>query len=242
MLPLEGQIAVVTGASSGIGRAIALALARRGAGLCLVGRDRKRLESVAEQAREGVSPVWPRAVDLTDDEALRRLVRTLREEAGGADLLVHSLGRFSSGASASAPVEELDALFRTNVRSTYLLTQELLPDLRSRGAGQVVFVNSSIVAGARAGLGQYAAAKLALRGLADSLRDEVNGQGIRVLSVYPGKTATPMQAAIYAAEQRPYEPGNLLQPEDVAEIVLAALLLPWSAEVTDIHVRPMRKG
>ncbi|HSG90822.1 MAG TPA: SDR family NAD(P)-dependent oxidoreductase [Pseudomonadales bacterium] len=239
---MEGQIAVVTGASSGIGRAIALALARRGVGLYLVGRDRKRLVSTMREALGRVSQVWAHDVDLTDDDALRRLVRTLREEAGGADILVHSLGGFTSGRIESAPVEELDALYRTNVRSTYLLTQQLLPDLRSRGAGQVVFVNSSIVAGARAGVGQYAASKLALKGLADSLRDEVNGQGIRVLSVYPGKTATPMQASIYAAEERPYEPENLLQPEDVAEIVLAALLLPWTAEVTDIHVRPMRKG
>jgi NADP-dependent 3-hydroxy acid dehydrogenase YdfG len=77
--------------------------------------------------------------------------------------------------------------------------------------------------------------------LADRLRDEVNPGGIRVLSVYPGRTATPMQAAIYRQEGRPYLPEHLLQPEDVAAVVLHALAMPPGAEVTDISIRPMHK-
>jgi len=241
MPSMESHTAVVTGASSGIGRAIALALARRGAGVCLVGRDHDRLEETAAAARETASGVLVHAADLTVDGEIERLARALREGPGGADVLVHSLGRFAAGASESTPVAELDALWRTNVRSVFLLTQTLLPLLRSRGAGQIVFVNSSIIAGARGGVGQYAATKFAAKALADSLRDEVNPRGIRVLSVYPGRTATPMQAAIFAAEGRAYEPERLLQPEDVAEIVVAALELPRTAEVTDIHIRPMNK-
>jgi NAD(P)-dependent dehydrogenase (short-subunit alcohol dehydrogenase family) len=228
---------LVTGASSGIGRAIALGLARQGAGLCLVGRDRGRLEGAANEAG---APALFYQVDLAEEGAIERLARDVARGPGGVDVLVLAHGLFASGTSESVPVSELDALYRTNVRAAYLLAQSFLASLAER-QGQIVFVNSSVVAGARGGVGQYAASKLALKGLADSLRDEVNPRGIRVLSVYPGRTATPMQAAIFEAEGRTWEPERLLQPEDVAQIVIAALLLPRTAEVTEIYVRPMNK-
>jgi NADP-dependent 3-hydroxy acid dehydrogenase YdfG len=89
---------------------------------------------------------------------------------------------------------------------------------------------------------QYAATKHALKAVADSLRAEVNSQGIRVLSVYPGRTATPTQESLHALEGKPYRPTRLLQPEDVAAVVMNALCLPRTAEVTDIHIRPMMKS
>jgi NADP-dependent 3-hydroxy acid dehydrogenase YdfG len=116
----------------------------------------------------------------------------------------------------------------------------LLPMLRSRH-GQVVFINSSVGTRAPANVGQYAATKHALKAIADSLRDEVNADGMRVLSVFLGRTATPMQAAIYEMEGRTYRPELLLQPEDVAAVVINALTLPRTAEVTDISIRPFKK-
>ena len=237
MSSLTGKMALVTGASSGIGRAIALALSARGADLYLVGRHRGRLEDVAAEAA-GEALVHP--ADLDDDGEVDQLARSAGQGSGRLDVLVYSHGRFSAGPAESVPAAELDALYRTNVRSAYLLTQKLLPALEAC-RGQVVFVNSSIVTGARGGVGAYAASKFALKALADSFRDEVNARGIRVLSIYPGRTATPMQAAIFEAEGRGYEPERLLQPEDVAQIVISALLLPPTAEVTDVHIRPMNK-
>ena len=90
-------------------------------------------------------------------------------------------------------------------------------------------------------MGAYASTKHALRAIADSLREEVNETGVRVLSVYLGRTASPMQAAIHAAEGKQYRPADLLQPSDVAAMILAALALPRTAEVTELSVRPMRK-
>jgi NADP-dependent 3-hydroxy acid dehydrogenase YdfG len=107
--------------------------------------------------------------------------------------------------------------------------------------GQIVFINSSAGLTAKAGAGQYAATKFALKAIADSLRAEVNALGLRVLSVYPGRTASPMQAAIYKMEGKAYNPERLLQPEDVAACVINALSLPRTAEVTDIQVRPLVK-
>src|SRR5205823_14512582 len=114
----------------------------------------------------------------------------------------------------------------------------MLPMLRA-SRGQVVFVNSSSGIRAKPFSSQYDATKHALRALADSLRDEVNGDGIRVLSVYLGRTASEMQARIHATTNKPYRPELLLQPEDIAAIVLSALSLPRTAEVTDMHIRPM---
>ncbi len=108
--------------------------------------------------------------------------------------------------------------------------------------GQIVFVNSSAGLVARANVGQYAASKHALKAVTDSLREEVNGRGLRVLSLYLGRTATPMQAAVHKMEKRNYRPERYLQPEDVAAMVLCALQLPRSAEVTDISMRPMLKS
>jgi NAD(P)-dependent dehydrogenase (short-subunit alcohol dehydrogenase family) len=174
------------------------------------------------------------------DEDIEALAAHLQQSCGHLDLLVHSAGVYSMGRIESAPAAELDWQYRTNVRAPYVLTQALLPLLRPR-QGQIVFVNSSAGLSARANVSQYAATKHALKAIADSLRAEVNAEGIRVLSVYPGRTATPMQAAVHQIEGRAYHPDRLMQPEDVADVVLNALLLPRSAEVTDIHVRPLAK-
>jgi NADP-dependent 3-hydroxy acid dehydrogenase YdfG len=236
--PLARRVAVVTGASSGIGRAIALALAVRGATVCLVGRDRRRLASTA-RSMAGRSPqVLVQQVDLARADELDDLIRRLQAQLTGLDILVHSAGMFRAGSYLGATAQALDQLYQINVRAPYCLTRALLPLLRAN-RGQVVFINSS--AGLRrAGQanGLYASTKHTLRALADSLRDEVNPDGVRVLSIYPGRVATPIQRDLFAREGKPYDPSLLLQPEDVAAMVIAALSLPCGAEVTDISMRP----
>jgi NADP-dependent 3-hydroxy acid dehydrogenase YdfG len=108
--------------------------------------------------------------------------------------------------------------------------------------GQIVFINSSAGLNARLNIGHYSATKHAFKALADSLREEVNPDGVRVLSVFPGRTATPLMSSLYAKDELPYEPQTLLQPEDVASVVINALSLPWTAEVTNISIRPMQKS
>lgn len=235
------QIAVVTGASSGIGKAIVQALAAQGAALCLVGRRLEALEAVAESVCETASRVLCYRADLALDEDLQALMAHLEQDLEHVDLLIHSAGAITLGRFESAPVEALDAQYRTNVRAPYVLTQALLPRLKS-SRGQVAFINSSAGLNAGANVSQYAATKHALKAMADSLRAEVNAEGVRVLSVYPGRTATPMQAAIFKMEGRDYHPESLMQPEDVAAAVIHALTLPRSAEVTDINIRPMVKA
>jgi NADP-dependent 3-hydroxy acid dehydrogenase YdfG len=240
MTVFKDHVAVVTGASSGIGRAMALKLAAHGASLCLVGRKLETLEVVAESASETSSEVRSYVADITLDEDICKLRENLQQDFGYIDILIHSAGAISLGKVEDAMVEDFDWQFRTNVRAPYLLTQVLLPMIRSR-KGQIVFINSSAGLRASGNLGQYAATKFALKAIADSLREEINSEGVRVLSVYPGCTATPMQSSVHKMEGREYHPELLMQSADVAAIVINALSLPRSAEVTEIFLRPMNK-
>jgi CDP-diacylglycerol--serine O-phosphatidyltransferase len=157
------------------------------------------------------------------------------------DILVHSAGSILLKPFEATTDDEFDAQLRINARSPFILTRALLPCLRNR-QGQVVFINSSASQQkARSHQSAYAASKFALTAIADSLRDEVNDAGVRVLSVFPGRTATPMQESVFEFEQREYCGERLLQPEDVAESVVSALSLPRTAEVTDLHLRPFRR-
>jgi short-subunit dehydrogenase len=236
------MLAVVTGASRGIGRAIARELAAQGAGVWLVARHAAALEETAAEMRRAGGRAWSFPLDVSGDPdpGGGRLLDRLRTEGEGLDILVHSAGTHMSGPIADAPLAELDEHYRVNVRGPYALTQLLLPLLRAR-RGQIVFVNSSVGLHARAQVAGYAASKHALRAIADALRDEVNPDGVRVLSVYPGRTATPAQAAHHADEGTPYRPERLMQPEDVAAVVVHALTVQRTAEVTDISIRPMQK-
>lgn len=241
MSVFSNQIAVVTGASSGIGKAITLGLAGQGATLCLVGRKLGTLESVVQSSRTISPRVLSYHADLTKDEEIRKLVTSLERDVGCIDLLIHSAGGIALGQLESASVENLDWQYRINVRGPYLLTQALLPMLRTR-RGQIVFINSRAGLSANAAESQYSATKHALKALADSLRAEVNPYEIRVLSVFLGNTATPMQAAVHRMKDRIYRPELLIQPDDVASVVLNTLSLPRTAEVTDISIRPLIKS
>ena len=239
MVGLAGATALVTGAGGGIGGAVARALTGGGAMVWLVGRDGGALERTARACAP--SAVRIRPTDLTDDVGTNELAQELAGEVGALDVLVHCAGVIGHGSIEGTPVEELDRQYRANVRAFYGLTQRLLPLLR-KGPGQVVVVNSSVVSASRAGVAQFAATQHALRAITDTFRHEVNAEGIRVLSVFPGRTATSRQEGLYEREGKEYRPELLLQPEDLATMVVAALMLPRTAEVTDIHIRPMLRS
>jgi len=238
---LRGRIAIVTGASSGIGRAITLALSRLGVQLYIVGRDPTKLTETTAAARR-FSRVNEFQIDLTVEQSLQPLLQQLQRDAGGLDILIHSAGVVHLGPMERAQIEDFDLHYATNLRAPYFVTQHLLPFL-IKAHGQVVFINSSLgLAAKRPGVGQYAATKHALKAIADSAREELNPKGVRVLSIYLGRTATPMQEELYRQEGRRYDPEALLQPDDVASVVVHALQLPATAEVTDISMRPMLKS
>jgi NADP-dependent 3-hydroxy acid dehydrogenase YdfG len=238
---LKNQVAVITGASSGIGKAIALSVAGHGAEVCLVARRRELLEEAAKQAQASGARGHACSADLTKDEDIRALGERCEKEFGRVNILVLCGGAISHGPLEKSSIADLDLMYRSNLRGHYLLIQTMLPLLR-KVSGQIVFINSSAGLRSPATTGQFSATQHAFRSIADSLRDEVNALGIRVLSVYPGRTATPRIAKLFEKEGRAYQPGLLMQAEDIAEMVTHSLRLPRTAEVTDISMRPMQKS
>src|SRR5688572_6285594 len=224
---LRDRVALVTGAGRGIGRAIAEQLSRAGAVVGWAVRDAKDL------AVSGRSFVV--RCDLEVDEDLRGAGKQVRRAVGrGVDILVHCAGVYYQGPFGRSTVEELDHQYRVNLRAPYLLTLALVDQVR-----QVVFVNSTTGLQARPGVAGYAATKHGLRAVADVLRQELGPRGVRVISVYPGKVATDMQRRRHEIEGKVYEPEKLVQPADVAAVVVNALGLPATAEVSDVQVRPV---
>jgi NADP-dependent 3-hydroxy acid dehydrogenase YdfG len=208
--------ALVTGGTRGIGRAIVERLRASGASIVVAGRS-----------------------DLSRPEDVGRLAQAALDAFERLDLLVHAAGAHATGLWGDG-TGELAEMFAVNVHAPADLTARLLPALRA-APGQVAFINSSQGLSPAAGVGGYAATKHALKAVADSLRQELNPQGIRVLSIYPGATATPMQERIRRERGLNWDPDALMQPGDVAEMVVSAIGLPRTAEVTDIVMRPMRK-
>ena len=233
--------AVVTGASGGIGRATAVALASPGMSVCVTGRDVGRLQDTANQiAARRAQRILVHPADLSTDEGIHDLVARVRTELQRVDVLVHAAGTMCLGSIESAGWNDLDDQYRVNLRAPFLLTKAFLPMLKE-ARGQVVFVNSTAGLSATADNGLYAATKHALGSIAGSIRSHVNPYGIRVVSIFPGRTATTMQEAAHRFEGKSYTPSELMQADDVAQVILSTLVLARSAEVTDITVRPMKK-
>lgn len=238
--PLSRLRVAITGAAGGIGRALAARLGALGANLYLLGRTAASLQALQAELQACPGKISAFACDLDRDDDVREIRSSLEESLGGLDVLIHSAGVISLAPLATVAPAEMDKHYRLNVRAPLLITQLLLPLLKA-SQGQIVFINSSVGVRSKELTGAYAASKHALKAVADTLRMELNASGIRVLSVYPGNTATPMQRQICTTLGKSYAPEALLQPDDVALAVVNALSLPRTAEITDIHIRPAQK-
>ncbi|WP_328605425.1 SDR family oxidoreductase [Amycolatopsis sp. NBC_00345] len=221
-------LALVTGASRGIGAAVAHQLAPTHR-LLLGGRDEVALAKVAAEL-PGAQP-WP--VDLTDPGALAEATSRIV----GLDVLVHSAGAAQLGAVADSPADVWRANFEVNVVAVAELTRLLLPALRA-ARGHVVVINSGAGRSARAGWGPYAASKFAARAFADTLREEEGPNGLRVTSIYPGRTDTEMQQGVVAHEGGEYDPAKYLRPDSVATAVVTAVSASPDAHLTELVLRP----
>jgi NAD(P)-dependent dehydrogenase (short-subunit alcohol dehydrogenase family) len=207
---------LVTGATSGIG----LELADRLAARC---------DRVVRLTRD--------VVDLSDAVAVRRWATDFADDLEGLDSLVHSAGTVDLGEVGELDLEAWERQIAVNLTAPAVLTAPLLPALRAAG-GTVVFVNSSAGLTANAGWSAYASSKFGLRALADSLRAEEAGSGVRVSTIFPSRTATPMQEKVHEQEGRTYDASRWLRPGTVVDAILQVLDLPPEATVPEIVIRP----
>ncbi|GAB7180865.1 SDR family oxidoreductase [Kitasatospora sp. Ki12] len=225
---------LITGAGSGIGAVLAGKLAERGDDLWLLARDARR----AAELRERFPGARTLVGDLGDPA---KLSWAFGHQAlpGELDSLLHVAGVVELGTVGDLPVKAWQETLNVNLVAPAELTRLLLPSLRL-AKGHVVFVNSGAGLNAHAEWSAYAASKHGLKALADSLRQEEHAGGVRVTSVYPGRTATAMQVKVHQQEGKEYDAGRWIEPESVAKAVLAALDASRDAEITEITVRPGR--
>ncbi|TYP90357.1 short-subunit dehydrogenase [Blastococcus xanthinilyticus] len=251
-----GGTAVVTGAASGIGEALAGQLAARGSHLVLLDRDAGRLEAVAARIR-AASPalrVATTVVDLADDEATARLAAALVAEHPETTLLVNNAGVALGGRFDQVTLEEFDWVMAVNFRAVVRLTHALLPVLKTHPGAHVVNVSSVFGIFAPAGQAAYAASKFAVRGFSESLRHELAQDGIGVTVVHPGgirtriaesaRVGSGVSVAEYEQGRKQFAKLLRMPPEDAAARIVAAierrrprLLIGWSATVPDLLVR-----
>ena len=213
---LRGKTAVVTGASSGIGRAAAIELARRGADVVVAARRGERLDEVTRQCQALGVRATPIVADVTSRDDCRRLI----DAAGRVDILVNNAGFAIFDAIESAKPEDLEAMMETNYFGTVWCTQAALPSMLARGAGTIVNVSSIAGIMGYARMGGYCATKFAIVGFTEALRDEVIGRGVRVALVCPGTT----DSEFFTRAERGKMPGAsrlipAVRPERVARAI-----------------------
>jgi NADP-dependent 3-hydroxy acid dehydrogenase YdfG len=241
--PLSGRVALVTGASSGIGEATAVALAGAGASVAIGARRRDRLDGLAARLGEGGTEVVTLDLDVTDEAACRDAVARTRSELGGLDVLVNNAGVMLLGTIVGADPEDWRRMLGTNVLGLMYMTHAAIEGMVEQGSGDVVNISSVAGRQARKGAGVYNASKWAVNAFSESLRQEVTTKGVRVSLVEPGAVSTELtdhitQPEAKAASVRMYTSMRALHAEDVARAIVYVVGQPPHVAVNEVLVRP----
>ena len=228
-------VALVTGATEGIGRAIAFELARAGYAVGLTGRTAAKLDRLVGELAAAGFPALGTPADVADPDAVARLVDRVSAELGPIDVLVNNAGIAIVKPLAEMQLEEWDRTFATNVRGAFLLCQAVLPGMRARRNGDIVNIVSLAGKNGVANGAAYSASKHALLGFSRSLMLELRKEGIRVIAICPGSVDT---ALLRNQSALKVNFDQILQPEDVAAMVVDALRVPRRAMVSELEIRP----
>ncbi|KIW93789.1 uncharacterized protein Z519_05104 [Cladophialophora bantiana CBS 173.52] len=240
--PLSGRVAVITGASSGIGAAVAAALAREGLHLALGARRTEALEAVKNRlvVREG--KVIVRQTDVTDSKQVESLIQAANDELGPVDILISCAGVMYYTMMANAHTEDWDRTVDVNCKGLLHCLASVVPSMISRRSGHIVAISSDAGRKVFPGLGVYSASKFFVEATLQSLRLETAGTGLRVTSVQPGNTATDLLGMSTDTEaiKKYGEPtgAQILDPEDVANSIVYALRQPQYVAVNEILIEP----
>jgi uncharacterized oxidoreductase len=220
-MDLTNRSILLTGAAGGIGRSLALQLASYAPRLTLVGRRAESLEQVADLVRQRGAQAHVVAADLTEAEAPARVAAAAQERFGGIDILVNNAGNVRAGRLDAIEESEVIAQVTLNLTAPILLTRAALPALRASGDGLIVNVSSGIGLVGLPFYATYAATKAGIAHFGEALRRELYGEGVHVLTVYPGATTTPMMASSQAGPEHGFQYES---PDEVAAATVAGMV------------------
>ena len=238
-MKLSGKTAVVTGAGSGIGRAVAECFAREGARVVSVGRGAKKLEQARSEAGDAAERIFPHAADVSDRDKVETLFQWAEEKVGPIDILVNNAGvNVVKRTMKELSPEDFEKMVSVNLTGAFLCIRAVLPKMRARGGGLII--NISSIAGVRAsvlGGAGYSASKFGLTGLSMTVGMEEGKNGIRSCMICPGEVNTPLlddRAVVPGEAQR----ALMLQPEDLAQAALMIAALHPRATIPELIITP----
>jgi NAD(P)-dependent dehydrogenase (short-subunit alcohol dehydrogenase family) len=235
--PLAAHVAIVTGSSRGIGKAVAKKFAQLGAAVSLCGRDPKALEAAAHEMREFSSNILALPANVTSSKDISFLVQATEEKLGPITILVNNAGIGNPG---FGPVQEKnesdwDLVLDTNLKSVFLVSRAVAPLMIQRRRGDIINISSLAGKNTFAGGGLYCASKWGLQGLAGCMAEDLRAYGIRVSVICPGSVATEFSG------RGSKDPAKLLTPEDVAHAVAMLALQGPQSFISEVHLRPVSK-
>jgi NADP-dependent 3-hydroxy acid dehydrogenase YdfG len=232
---LAGKVALITGASQGIGFAIARRLGRMGARVSICGRDQAKLDQSASGLRaEDIETLAVRA-DVTRGEQISSLVHRTQQELGPIDILVNNAGTGVFGPFHEFGEADWDALMDTNLKSVFLMCRAVAPEMIRRQTGQIINISSLAGKSTFANGAIYCASKWGLMGLTGSMAEDLRGYGIRVSAICPGSVATEFPGPGGKSSSKK------LQPDDVAHAVATLATQAEGSLISEVHIRPTRK-
>ncbi|MGN6372292.1 MAG: SDR family NAD(P)-dependent oxidoreductase [Solirubrobacteraceae bacterium] len=241
-MDLQGRVVAITGASSGIGEATALACANAGAAVALAARRTERIEGLAERIRAGGGRALAIRTDVADEQEARAFVQRAGEDLGRLDVVVNNAGVMLLGPIEDADTEEWRRMIDANVFGVLYCTHAALPIMRAQGSGHVVNISSVAGRVARAGTGVYNLTKRGVGAFSEALRQECVDIGVRVTLIEPGMVATELQShnrpEVLERMGRRFEGVTPLAAQDVANAVLYAISQPENVAINEVLVRP----
>lgn len=238
---LTGKVAIVTGASAGIGRASALALAAEGAKVVITARRLDRLEALAAEINAMNTHAYIVAGDANDEVTARRCVETALNEAGRIDILINNTGMGNYKNLVDTSLEEYDQLMNTNMRTTFIFTRQVVPQMLLQKQGTILMISSMAGLYGFANQAVYCATKFAQVGFAQSLDKELRPSGIKVGVICPGGVKTEFAIGAGRTEES-VEQSSMLEATDVAGAVLLACTQAPGSRIIEIQMRTMSES
>ncbi|EKK3076193.1 SDR family oxidoreductase [Staphylococcus aureus] len=231
MTVLTDKVAVVTGAGSGIGEAIATLLHEEGTKVVLAGRNKEKLQNVANQLSQDSVKVVP--TDVTNKEEVDELIKIAQQTFGGLDIVINSAGQMLSSKITDYQVDEWDSMIDVNIKGTLYTAQAALPTMLEQSSGHLINIASISGFEVTKSSTIYSATKAAVHTITQGLEKELAKTGVKVTSISPGMVDTAITAAYNPTDRKK------LEPQDIAEAVLYALTQPKHVNVNEITVRPV---